>query len=101
MNEVAFNKAIKKLILPKYPWIIDYDLVVEIEDDTDLGRDSRNYEYYGVDYYISDEWTPIKADEVKELTGLLFKALGFDEHQKFDGSWFYKESENGEWRKYS
>jgi hypothetical protein len=91
MNEVAFNKVIKKLILPKYPWIVDYELVVEIEDSGDY---THKYEYYRVDYYINNEWRPNeKTDEVRELTGTLFKALGFDKNQKFDGSWFYRERE--------
>jgi hypothetical protein len=97
MNEVAFNKVIKKLILPKFPWLVDYEVLVEpmmtINDYPDRGR------YYRVNYFFVSDWDEsvefdydewlYKRREVKDLTKTLFMALGFDKNQKLEGVEFY------------
>jgi hypothetical protein len=97
MNEVAFNKVIKKMILPKFPWIVDYEVSVDRYEQ--WNGDPDDYEYYRVNYFILSDWYYSNDDdvwlnkmrEVKDLTKTLFMALGFDKNQKFDGSEFYNE----------
>jgi hypothetical protein len=93
MNEVAFNKAIKKLILPKFPWLVDYEVVMELEWD---GIPNNEVEYYRVNYFVEEnQYDSLyfeKIREVKDRTKTLFMALGFDKHQKLEGVEFYNES---------
>jgi hypothetical protein len=97
MNEVAFNKVIKKMILPKYPWITDYEVVVDGDDSINDYPDKT--EYYRVNYFVDrdwidsvddDEWLD-KISEVRSLTKTLFIALGFDKKQ-LEGVEFYNEN---------
>jgi len=99
MNEVAFNKVIKKLILKKFTWITDYEVVVD-GYETWNGTPDDNNEYYRVDYFVDrdwidevddDEWLD-KIREVRSITKTLFMALGFDKNQKLDGVEFYNEN---------
>jgi len=98
MNEVAFNKVIKKLIVPKFPWITDYEVVVDGDDSINDYPDKT--EYYRVDYFVDrdwidevddDEWLD-KIREVRSITKTLFMALGFDKNQKLEGVEFYNEN---------
>ena len=97
MNEVAFNKVIKKLILPKFSWITDYEVVVDRDDSINDYPDKG--EYYRVNYFVDrdwidevddDEWLD-KISEVRSLTKTLFMALGFDKKQ-LKGVEFYNEN---------
>jgi hypothetical protein len=97
MNEVAFNKVIKKMILPKYPWITDYEVVVDGDDSINDYPDKT--EYYRVNYFVDrdwidevddDEWLD-KIGEVRSITKTLFMALGFDKKQ-LEGVEFYNEN---------
>jgi hypothetical protein len=100
MNEVAFNKVIKKLILPKFPWITDYEVVVDRDDSINDYPDKG--EYYRVNYFFVSDWEDsVEFDydewldrrrEVKNLTKTLFMALGFDKNQKLEGVEFYNEN---------
>jgi hypothetical protein len=95
MNEVAFNKVIKKMILPKYPWITDYEVVVDRDDSINDYPDKG--EYYRVNYFVEEnqydslyfEKDYEKIREVRNLTKTLFMALGFDKDQKLEGVEFY------------
>jgi len=101
MNEVAFNKVIKKLILPKFPWITDYEVLVDDYRKWN-GTPNDKGEYYRVNYFVDrdwldevddDEWLGLdKIREVKDRTKTLFMALGFDKHQKLEGVEFYNEN---------
>ena len=97
MNEVAFNKVIKKMILPKFPWITDYEVVVDGDDSINDYPDKT--EYYRVNYFVDrdwidevddDEWLD-KIGEVRSITKTLFLALGFDKKQ-LEGVEFYNEN---------
>jgi len=97
MNEVAFNKVIKKLILPKFPWLVDYEVVVDRDDSINDYPDKT--EYYRVNYFVDrdwidevddDEWLD-KIREVRSITKTLFMALGFDKKQ-LEGVEFYNEN---------
>jgi hypothetical protein len=93
MNEVAFNKAIKKLILPKFPWLVDYEVVVDRDDSINDYPDKG--EYYRVNYFFDSDWDAsseygyYRRREVRDLTKTLFMALGFDKDQKLEGVEFY------------
>jgi len=98
MNELAFNKVIKKLILPKFPWITDYEVVVDRDDSINDYPDKG--EYYRVNYFFVSDWEDSvdydewldRRREVKSLTKTLFSALGFDKNQKLEGVDFYNEN---------
>jgi hypothetical protein len=100
MNEVAFNKVIKKIILPRFPWITDYEVVVDRDDSINDYPDKG--EYYRVNYFFVYDWNDsVKFDydewydrrrDVKSLTKTLFSALGFDKDQKLEGVEFYNEN---------
>ena len=99
MNEVAFNKVIKKMILPKFPWLVDYEVVVDGYEKWN-GTPDDNNEYYRVNYFVEEnqfdslyfEKDYEKIREVRNLTKTLFMALGFDKNQKLEGVEFYNES---------
>lgn len=94
MNEIALNKVIKKMILPKFPWIIDYEVLVDDYEKWNGTPDDKG-EYYRVNYFFVSDWDDSvefdydkwldKRREVKDLTKTLFMALGFDKNQKLDG----------------
>jgi len=97
MNEVAFNKVIKKLIVPKFPWITDYEVVVDGDDSINDYPDKT--EYYRVNYFVDRDWIDEVDDdewlnhigEVRIITKTLFMALGFDKKQ-LEGVEFYNEN---------
>ncbi len=97
MNEVAFNKVIKKMILPKFPWLVDYEVVVDRDDSINDYPDKT--EYYRVNYFVDRDWIDEVDDdewlnhigEVRSITKTLFMALGFDKKQ-LEGVEFYNEN---------
>jgi len=99
MNEIALNKVIKKMILPKFPWIVDYEVSVDRYEQWN-GTPDDNNEYYRVNYFVEEnqfdslyfEKDYEKIREVRNLTKTLFMALGFDKNQKLEGVEFYNES---------
>lgn len=99
MNEIALNKVIKKMILPKFPWIVDYEVSVDRYGQWN-GDPADKDEYYRVNYFIISDWYHSNDDdvwlnkmrEVKDLTKTLFMALGFDKNQKLEGVEFYNEN---------
>ena len=100
MNEIALNKVIKKMILPKFPWLVDYEVLVDRNEE--LNGDPDKYEYYRVNYFFVSDWDDSvefdydewldKRNIVKGLTKTLFMALGFDKNQKLEGVEFYNEN---------
>ena len=99
MNEAAFNKVINKLILPKFPWLVDYEVLVDDYRKWNGTPDDKG-EYYRVNYFVEENQYDLlyfekdyeKIREVKDRTKTLFMALGFDKHQKLEGVEFYNES---------
>lgn len=85
MNNTALDKIIKKIIIPKYPWIKYYD----ISEDSAGGASSNRRTYYRVDYFIDPRYNGEDLRKVEEVTRMLFNALGYDEYHKFDGVNFY------------
>jgi hypothetical protein len=83
----ALNKLIKKLVLPKHPWIKDYEI---LEDVVSLKRQK----YYRVNYFVTrdGDGTFERAEDmrnVEEITTTLFKLLGPAIYQKLEGVDFY------------
>jgi len=97
MNEVAFNKVIKKMIVPKFTWLVDYEVVVDRDDSINDYPDKT--EYYRVNYFVDRDWIDEVDDdewlnhigEVRSITKTLFMALGFDKKQ-LEGVEFYNEN---------
>lgn len=93
MNSYGFDKVIKKIVLLKNPWIVDYEILTDFEGD--LGFNRRTY--YRVNYFTTTEWRKKNGNDVllndmkkvEDTTKALFKALGFDENHKLDGVDFY------------
>jgi hypothetical protein len=84
MNNTALDKIIKKIIIPKYPWIKDYS----ISEDS-VGGSTLRRTYYRVDYFIDPRYDGKDLRKVEEVTRMLFNALGYNEYHKFDGVNFY------------
>jgi hypothetical protein len=83
----ALNKLIKKLVLPKHPWINDYEI---LEDAVSL----KSQKYYRVNYFVTrdGDGTFERAEDmrnVEEITTTLFKLLGPAIYQKLEGVDFY------------
>jgi hypothetical protein len=89
----GLEKIIKKIILPKYPFIKDFD--VEISTFTPpFGLKKIAYQRFRVIYYVSfNEDGSFTVDhsfaKVEELTENLFKIIGPKNYQNFEGVEFY------------
>jgi len=85
MNITSLHKIIQSFILPKFPWIVDYQ--IESYYDSPI-------EKYTVAYYIDSADITDKEDEANEvenLTNNLFKMLGPGRYQNInDVEFIYK-----------
>ncbi len=89
----VLDKVIKKNVLPKYPWIVDYKISSAIEGEWGVDRKT----YYYVNYFINPEWRKNNDDEVllndmkkvEDITKTLYKSLGFDENNKLGSVDFF------------
>jgi hypothetical protein len=72
--EEAIRKIIKRIVLPKYPWIDDFVLVTDKE-----GKVST----YHVYYYTDKDWIENNDlfNNVKSDTKILYYVLGPDDHK--------------------
>lgn len=94
MDKNGLDKVINRFVVRKYPWIKDYQIVASY--------DAPN-EYYEVRYIVSDNWKKNDKEdlfledlrEVENLTETLFKTLGFETNQKFQGVDFLEEKDWG------
>ena len=79
MNDVALYKFLNKLVVKKYPWIVDCDVVF---------KNDKPFHKYSVIYYTDSlDITNVPEEEIKkieELTQNLFKTLGPEFHQILD-----------------
>jgi len=87
MDRISLHKIIKSIVLPKFPWIEDYEILESRAENMD--RD-----YYRFNYFVTpdeyDEFTVTEdMGEVEELTKSLFRMLGPDDNQIFEGVEFY------------
>ena len=51
MNEIALDKIIKKVVYPKYPYIVDHEIIV-LSDDGDSSWGIKPSKRYVVDLYV-------------------------------------------------
>ena len=90
MNKNSFDKIINSLILPQFPRIDDFEILVQ-----GVGfKDTITDEYYRVNYFVKpDEGGAFTVDDnfgkIEELTKNLFKMLGPEKNQTFEGVEFY------------
>lgn len=88
MNKSALDKIIKKVVYPKYPYIVDHEIVV-YPDDVDVSWGVESPKMYVVDLYVGkNEIEGIdmqellnNMDKAEELVEHLFELLGFDKKE--------------------
>ena len=90
----GLEKIIKKIILPKYPFIKDYDINVSTFSPAIGGSKKIAYQKFRVIYYVSpDENGEFTVNEdfekISNSTETLFKMLLPKEYQRFDDVEFY------------
>jgi hypothetical protein len=94
----ALSKIIYRLILGKYPWIEDFDIKVHTFSLPSMGGSKKiGFETYEVIYNVTPDkdGTFTVNDElikVEELTETLFKMIGPEHYQRFQGVKFYTET---------
>jgi len=101
MKEV-FDKLIRKLVLRKYPFIVDFEIKVDTDKLSSLkalgGRKKIAFERYKIIYIVTpdkDGGFPYDDEfkKISELTETLFKMLGPEHYQRFDDVEFYGEED--------
>ena len=93
----SLSKIIYKLILGKYPWIKDFEIKVHTFSPSIFGPKKIGFETYEVIYNVTpdEDGTFTVNDElakVEELTETLFKMIGPEHYQRFQGVKFYTET---------
>lgn len=84
----GLEKIVKKIILPKYPFITDYEVV---ESDDDVYK-RYNAHYYRVNLFIDEYMLPVDFP-LKNIIGEvenLFEILGPNDDEKLEGTEFYR-----------
>ena len=86
MFKSSLDKIIQSMVLPQFPWIVDYEILEE-------RIESMDRDYYRINYFIAtnDETFTVIEDMsvVEKLSKSLFKMIGPDKNQKFEGVEFY------------
>jgi hypothetical protein len=79
--EESLKKLIKRVILPKYPWITDFNVI-----DKEIGEFNR----YSVHYYVNYDryYNPGEFGAVKSDTKTLYNVLGPSPSDSFEGTAF-------------
>jgi hypothetical protein len=90
----GLEKIIKRIILPKYPFIKDFDIKVSTFSPTIGGVTKIAYQRFTVVYYVSpNEDGSFTVDDsfakIEELTENLFKMIGPKNYQYLGGIEFY------------
>ena len=83
--EEVLKKLIKRVILPKYHWIKDFDVRVRKKDDT---GDSYRVLYF-VDNNIHNEGGINVINSIKSETKELYDALGIHKYDFYEGVMFF------------
>lgn len=96
----GLEKLIRKVILSKYPFIVDFEVMgdsVYIEDFGVMRALRTNYQYsYRVNFFIDLDMTPdgtlrdVSFDEIKKDVEHLFMVLGPKDNEKLEGTEFYR-----------
>lgn len=86
MFKSSLDKIIQSMVLPQFPWIVDYEILEE-------RIESMDRDYYRINYFIATNdgtFTVIEdMSVVEKLSKSLFKMIGPDKNQKFEGVEFY------------
>jgi hypothetical protein len=90
----SLNKLINKLVLSKYPFIKDYEIIVDTFRPFVLNSKKIGSEVYRFEYTVAPDENgrfPYDSDfyKIAELTETLFKMLGPEGYQSFGGAKFY------------
>jgi len=90
MNKDSLHKVIDSFVIPKYPWIEEYDIKVY------LNSTIRKYSVY---YYITPEddgsfTVTEEMDDVEKLTETLFRMLGPERYQILNEILFLVKNKN-------
>lgn len=85
----GLEKLIRKIILKKYPYIVDFEVMRNLSDMSRIL-------YYRVNLFIDTNTTPddLPEDKIKSDIRNLFQVLGPYENEKFEGTEFYKMTKN-------
>jgi hypothetical protein len=90
----SLDKFIKRLVFRKYPFIKDYEIIVDTFRPFVLNSKKIGSEVYRFEYTVSPDENgkfPYNSDfyKIAELTETLFKTLGPKDYQSFGGVKFY------------
>jgi hypothetical protein len=90
----GLNKIIRKIILPKYPSVKDYEIEVHTFRPPIDGSKKIGHERYWVKYFLTpdEDGSFTVTDDLKkieDLTKTLFSVLGPKNYQNFEGVEFY------------
>lgn len=96
--KVALDKLINRLVLPKHPFIKDYEIIVDTFKPNLGGSKKIGSEVYRFEYTVTpDKYETFLIDKefykIAELTETLFKMLGPMHYQKFGGVRFYTDED--------
>lgn len=88
MNEIALDKIIRKVVYPKYPYIVDHEIIV-LSDDGDASWGIKPSKRYVVDLYVGTKESEdidmedlLKdMDQAKKLVEHLAELLGIDRNE--------------------
>lgn len=88
MNKVSLDKIIRKIIYPRYPYVVDHEIDVHT-DDGDASWGIERSTGYRVDLYVGTEETEgvdmkelLKTmDSARKMVMQLFEVLGPDKHE--------------------
>jgi len=93
----SLDKLINKLVLRKYPFIVDYEIKVDTFRPGLGGSKKIGSEVYRFEYTVSpDKYETVVEDdlyEIARLTETLYKMLGPKDYQKFGGVKFYSDED--------
>jgi hypothetical protein len=85
----ALEKLIRRVVLPKYVWIKNFDISVS---------KNKSYNLYHVSYYVDDDIYDSlydgdrkKINRIKSETKNLFTVLGPDKYDLFEGVAFFSD----------
>lgn len=86
--EEALEKIVKKIILPKYPFIIDCEVV---KSDDEMYERYNRY-FYRVNLFLDMNITPenFPSDKIVDDVKNLFLVLGPDDEEVLEGTEFYR-----------
>ncbi len=101
MNKVSLDKIIKKVVYPRYPFIVDHEISV-YTDGGDSSWGIKPSTRYTIDLYVGKKKIEgVDMDEIlktmdkaRKMVKELFEALGPDENEQLFVSYSLDENRN-------